>query len=87
MILIYIFIMQKIDVKLELQNTVDMTIVDKVFDIIAFNTDKRIVLLRNKEVLQWLFGDLSFLPPIETKNVSADEAKHKLLEDTWGCYM
>jgi hypothetical protein len=46
--------------------------------------DERIVLLRNKEVLQWLFGDLSFLPPIEKKNKTADTKKYKVLEDEWG---
>lgn len=46
--------------------------------------DKRIVLLRNKEVLQWLFGDLSFLPPIEKTTKTADEKKLKVLEDKWG---
>jgi hypothetical protein len=41
-------------------------------------------LLRQKEVVQWLFGDLSFLPPIEKKNKTADDAKYKALEDSWG---
>jgi hypothetical protein len=44
----------------------------------------RIVLLREKTVKQWLFGDLSFLPEIEMKNKTADEAKLKVLEDEWG---
>lgn len=44
----------------------------------------RIVLLREKTVKQWLFGDLSFLPEIEKKNKTADEAKLKVLEDEWG---
>jgi hypothetical protein len=43
-----------------------------------------IVLLRQKEVVQWLFGDLSFLPAIEKKNKTSDEAKYKVLEDKWG---
>ncbi len=43
-----------------------------------------IVLLRNKEIIQWLFGDLTFLPPIEKKNKTADEEKLKQLEDVWG---
>ena len=43
-----------------------------------------IVLLRQREVVQWLFGDLSFLPAIEKKNKTADEAKYKVLEDKWG---
>lgn len=44
----------------------------------------KIILLRKKEVIQWLFGDLSFLPEIEKKNKTADEAKYKVLEDNWG---
>lgn len=44
-----------------------------------------IVLLRNPEVIKWLFGDLSFLPQIEkTKNKSKDLEKYKVLEDKWG---
>lgn len=43
-----------------------------------------IVLLRQKEVVQWLFGDLSFLPAIDKKNKTADEDKLKVLEDEWG---
>jgi hypothetical protein len=48
------------------------------------NTDSRIVLLRDPQVVMWLFGDLSFLPPIETKNKTTDEPKYKALEDKWG---
>jgi hypothetical protein len=44
----------------------------------------QIVLLRQKEVIQWLFGDLSFLPEIEKKNKRSDESKYKVLEDNWG---
>jgi hypothetical protein len=43
-----------------------------------------IVLLRNKEVIQWLFGDMSFLPTIEKKNKTTDEKIYKALEDKWG---
>ena len=46
--------------------------------------DVRIVLLRQPSVVQWLFGDLSFLPKIEKKNKTADDAKYKILEDKWG---
>ena len=45
---------------------------------------EEIFLLRKKEVLQWIFGDLSFLPEIEKKNKSVDEIKLKKLEDEWG---
>ena len=72
------------DVKSKLPVKVEMSIVDKICEFIAINTDKRIVLLRKKEVIMWLFGDLSFLPPIEKKNKTSDEAKYKILEDKWG---
>jgi len=44
----------------------------------------KVVLLRDREVVYWLFGDLSFLPAIEKKNKTTDEAKYKVLEDIWG---
>jgi hypothetical protein len=59
-------------------------IIERVFERISSVSDTRVILLRNKEVIQWLFGDLSFLPPIETKNKTADRLKYKILEDTWG---
>jgi hypothetical protein len=43
-----------------------------------------IVLLRQKQVIQWLFGDLSFLPEIQKKNKTTDEKTYKVLEDKWG---
>lgn len=58
--------------------------VQQIVDAIATIDDSRIILLRNKEVIQWLFGDLSFLPPIEKKNKTTDEKKYKVLEDAWG---
>lgn len=61
-----------------------MNTIDKILEVLSANTDKRITLLRNKEVIMWLFGDLSFLPPIEKKNKTSDEAKYKILEDKWG---
>jgi hypothetical protein len=57
---------------------------DKIISKIASNTDTRIVLLRYNEVIMWLLGDVTFLPPIEKKNKTADESKYKLLEDKWG---
>lgn len=74
----------KTDVKVEPVVKVEMSVIDKVCEFIATNTDKRIVLLRKREVIMWLFGDLSFLPPIEKKNKTSDEAKYKVLEDKWG---
>jgi hypothetical protein len=58
--------------------------IDSICEHISKNTDKSIILLRNKEVIMWLFGDLSFLPPIEKKNKTVDEGKYKILEDKWG---
>jgi len=60
-----------------------MTEIERVCAHIAATTES-IVLLRKKEVIQWLFGDLSFLPPIEHKNKTADIKKYKRLEDAWG---
>lgn len=51
---------------------------------ISAHPDGRIVLLRQKEVVQWLFGDTSFLPPIEEKNKTRDREAYKVLEDEWG---
>jgi hypothetical protein len=56
----------------------------KFLEFISKNEDTKIVLLRQKEVIQWLFGDLSFLPAIEKKNKTADGDKYKDLEDKWG---
>ena len=56
----------------------------KFLDFIVKNEDRSIVLLRQKEVVQWLFGNLSFLPAIANKNKTADEAQYKVNEDKWG---
>ena len=58
--------------------------ITKFLEFVSMNRDPMIVLLRQKEVVQWLFGDLSFLPEIEKKNKTSDEAKYKVLEDKWG---
>lgn len=58
---------------------------DSIISTIALNQDSRIVLLRQKEVIQWLFSDLSFLPEVEvSKNKAVDNQKRKVLEDIWG---
>jgi hypothetical protein len=59
-------------------------IVEKVCKMIASTAIPNIVLLRQKEVIQWLFGDLSFLPEIQKKNKTTDEKIYKVLEDKWG---
>lgn len=64
--------------------TAPLTTIDRVFAYIESSVDKRIVILRNKEVVKWLFGDLSFLPSIEKRNKTTDEGKYKVLEDIWG---
>ena len=56
----------------------------KFLEFVSKIEDPKIVLLRQKEVVQWLFGDLSFLPAIEKKNKTSDEAKYNVLEDKWG---
>jgi len=61
-----------------------MSNIDKLHSYINSVDDARIVLLRQKEVLQWLYGDLSFLPSIEKSTKTADNDKYKVLEDTWG---
>ena len=60
------------------------SVIKKVCEFVASNNNSNIVLLRNKEVIQWLLGDLSFLPSIEKKNKTSDEEKYKMLEDKWG---
>jgi hypothetical protein len=57
---------------------------DTICQFIATLDNPKIELLRQKEVIQWLNGDVSFLPGIEQKNKSADQTKLKVLEDTWG---
>jgi hypothetical protein len=56
----------------------------KFMEFISKKEDAKIVLLRQKEVVQWLFGDVSFLPAIVKKNKKADTKKYKELEDKWG---
>ena len=58
--------------------------VDRVFAHIGHNADKRIVLLRIREVVMWLFGDLSFLGDVCVGTKTSNNAKYKILEDKWG---
>jgi hypothetical protein len=58
--------------------------INKIHKYICDANEPRIVLLSNKEVIQWLFDDHSFLPMIEKKNKSNDRKKLKPLEDKWG---
>jgi len=59
-------------------------LIENVCKMIASNPAADIVLLRQKQVIQWLFGDLSFLPEIKKKNKTTDEKIYKVLEDKWG---
>ena len=59
-------------------------IVDKVFKYIEFVENDQISVLRNREVIQWVFGDLTFLPAIKHKNKTSDEKEYKKEEDKWG---
>lgn len=54
--------------------------------LILSSPNPKIVLLRNKEVLMWLYGDLSFLPtnPTTPEPTPNKKSNKKLLEDTWG---
>jgi len=56
----------------------------RVWQKIQTNPEPRIMLLRNKEVVQWLYGDLSFLGPIVHTNKTQDTKEYKILEDNWG---
>lgn len=60
--------------------------IEKFTEFVFRNEDKRIVLLRQKSVIQWIFGDLSFLvlSDKEKKNITQDRKKYKILEDNWG---
>jgi hypothetical protein len=58
--------------------------IEKFYEFVSKIENSEIVLLRRKEVIQWLFGDLSFLPEIEKKNKKSDEEQKKILEDRWG---
>lgn len=56
----------------------------KFYEFVSKIENQKIVLLNQKEVIQWLFGDLSFLGEIERKNKTSNEIKYKILEDKWG---
>ena len=53
-------------------------------NLISKNQNPDIKLLRNEEVVRWIFGDTSFLPEIEKKNKTEDTKKNKVNEDNWG---
>lgn len=59
-------------------------IYQRVSDYILGINDERIKLLRIPEVIMWIYGELSFLSPIEKINKTQDTHKLKKLEDCWG---
>ncbi len=63
-----------------------MQAIEHTINCIAKNTNKDIILLRNKEVIQWLFGDLSFMEDYlkEYKTKKAKTEQMKKSEDIWG---
>jgi hypothetical protein len=62
----------------------DFTLIDQIHNKILELSNEKIILLKNKEVIQWIFGDLSFLPIIETKSKTKSFNDLKKLEDIWG---
>lgn len=58
--------------------------VDRVCAFIGRSARTDIPLLRKREVVQWLFGDTSFLPAIHKKNKTRDTVENKKGEDEWG---
>jgi hypothetical protein len=63
-------------------NTDDIT---AFYDFVQKSNNDQIILLQDKEIISWLFGNTSFLPPIEIKkNKTQDDRQLKILEDEWG---
>lgn len=60
-------------------NTLSLSDCDKIHQLIIDKDDSNYVLLKNKSVIQWIYGDLSFLSTDEK-----DKKKLKILEDEWG---
>ena len=77
-------IKEVVETKVEIESATN--IIGDIIEAITQKAESRtdIILLKEKEVVQWLFGDLSFLPPIEKKNKTQDTKKYKVLEDEWG---
>jgi hypothetical protein len=71
--------------KLRLKSTdSNILYIPKFLEFISKIENPKIILLRNKEVVQWVFGDTSFLPAIEKTCKTNDGKKYKILEDKWG---
>uniref|UniRef100_A0A6C0M1G8 Uncharacterized protein n=1 Tax=viral metagenome TaxID=1070528 RepID=A0A6C0M1G8_9ZZZZ len=61
-------------------DTVMKISMDKVCECIRADGNQHVVLLRNREVVQWVFGDTSFLPGAD----SDTNKQRKKSEDEWG---
>lgn len=61
-----------------------MTDISKFNAFVSTVENDKIVLLRQEEVVMYLFGDLSFLSEIEKRNKTNDTKEYKKLEDKWG---
>jgi len=70
---------------IEFVEIIPKDISEKILEVVKEKNKPEIILLKEKEVIQWLLGDTSFLPNIEeSKSKSKDEEKKKKLEDEWG---
>mgnify|MGYP007047405692 CR=1 FL=1 len=62
-----------------------LNIVNKLVKIIAKNKNQNIILLRQKEIIQWIFNDLTFLPIIDDELCMTKRKKIlKKNEFEWG---
>lgn len=59
-------------------------LIDNIVKFIAINENPKIKMLRNREVIQWIFNDLSFLPPVDAQIKTPIATQLKNLEDIWG---
>jgi hypothetical protein len=67
------------------QTPIQLKLLNEIIEYISNVVNKNIILLRQKEVIQWLIGDLSFLPGIEEQKSKSKNGKaRKILEDNWG---
>lgn len=59
--------------------------IEKIIEKIRSHPDEDIKLLRDEEVVKWMFGDVEFLNISDkTKNKSNDDKRRKINEDVWG---
>lgn len=71
--------------KINFETTQDMNShIERVCKYISSNTNSKIILLRHKDVIRWLHGELSFLPSIKNINKTLDQKLYKAIEDKWG---